>query len=316
MKLKLKPEISEGMQKRIIIFSIIFVVLGTVATLLFYNYAMNITVGYSFNRNDSFLNKTKKKETVYFGVISRYPPNIIFKGYQPIMDYLSEETGYHFELKLSGSYEETAKQLVNGEVAAAFFGSYYYIKAHKSIGIMPILKPLNEYKEPLFRSVIVTKSESSINSILDIKGKRIALPSKESFSGNWLIKYELNRAGFKLSDFDTVQNFAHHHTVVYQVLKGNFDAGVVREVVATEFLNRGIKIIAYSDEIPGSPIVVPVNYNKEVISQIKKAFLKINSSDLKFKEITKNWDKEFIYGFVEAKDDDYNSIRKLVSTGD
>lgn len=312
---KSNTKFSGSMQKRILIFIIIFIVLGVAATFLFYNLAMYIPVDYNFSKGEALRNKTEKKEIIYFGVISRYPPNIIFKGYQPIMDYLSAETAYRFELKLSTTYEETVKQLANGEVTAAFFGSYLYTKARQSSGIMPILKPLNENHEPFFRSVIVARSDGKINSIKDLIKKKIAVPSKESFSGNWLTNYELNKEGFRLADFDTVQNFAHHHSVVYQVLKGNFDAGVVREIVAREFLTRGLKIIAYSDEIPGSPIVVPVNHNAAVIKEIKNAFLKINTADPKYKEIVKNWDKEFINGFVEAKDADYNSIRRIVKGG-
>jgi len=308
--------LSEGMQKRILFFILLFTVVGALATFAFYNLVMNIPVGYNFSKNAPPADNKQEKEIIYFGVISRYPPNIIFKGYQPIMDYLSEETGYHFELKLSSSYEETVRQLEKGEVAAAFFGSFLYIKAHKTSGIIPILKPLNEFKEPFFRSVIVARTDSKINSIKDLKHKKIAVPSKESFSGNWLINYEFNREGFRLSDFDTVQNFAHHHSVVYQVLKGNYDAGVVKEIVAKEFLNRGLKIIAFSDEIPGSPIVAPVNYNPEVIRRIKKAFLNIDADDKKTKERLKSWDKEFVNGFVEAKDEDYNQMRKLSKYND
>lgn len=315
MNLITKRNLPESMQKKIIFLVLVFIVLGIMATLLFYNLAMNIPVSYKYKKEENAPNREKQKEIVYFGVISRYPPNIIFKGYQPIMDYLTKETKYHFELKLSTSYEETLRQLAKGEVAAAFFGSYLYTKAHITEGIIPILKPLNEYNEPYFRSVIITRTESKINSIKDLNGKKIALPSKESFSGNWLTKYELSKDGIPLSKPDTVQNFAHHHSVVYQVLKGNFEAGVVKEIVAKEFMSRGLKIIAYSNEVAGSPIVVPRNFNPDITREIKNAFLKINTSDEYFKELLKNWDKEFIYGFVEAKDEDYDPIREMVKRG-
>jgi len=312
---KSKLRFSESMQKRILLFITLFIVLGAAATFLFYYLAMNIPVEYSFKNDNSEPNNNGKKEVVYFGVISRYPPNIIFKGYQPIMDYLTQETKYRFELKLSASYQETLKQLAKGEVAAAFFGSYLYTKAHDIEGIVPILKPLNENKEPFFRSVLITRSDSKINSINDLSGAKIALPSKESFSGNWLTNFELKKDRIPISKLEKVQNFAHHHSVIYQVLKGNFEAGVVKEVIAKKFLGRGLKIIAYSDEVPGSPIVVPRNFNPEITREIKKAFLKINTSDKYYIELLKNWDAEFIYGFVEAKDSDYNSIREMTRDG-
>ena len=46
------------------------------------------------------------KPVVYFGVIPRYNPMVMYRNYQPIMDYLTEHTSYHFELKLSRNYTE------------------------------------------------------------------------------------------------------------------------------------------------------------------------------------------------------------------
>ncbi len=252
------------------------------------------------------------KPVVYFGVISRYPPNIIYQGYQPLMDYLSEQTPYRFVLKLSTSYQETVKQLVEGKVAAAFLGSFIYAKTRRKYGIKCILKPLNENFKPFFHSVLITRSKSLIYSFEDLKGKKLALPSDQSFSGNWLPLYELKKYGLSVQDLDSLHHFAHHHTVVYQVLKGNFDAGVVKDRVAKEYLDRGIRIFGYSDPIPGSPIVVPRNYNPEVVDAIRSALLKIDVHQPKYQKLVKNWDKEFAYGFTEASDSDYQSIQEIL----
>jgi len=153
------------------------------------------------------------KPVVYFGVISRYSPNIIYEGYQPLMDFLTANTPYRFELRLSSSYQETVRQLVDGEVSAAFLGSYIYLKARKEFGIKALLKPLNENGEPNFQSVLITKNDSEIFSVSDLKNKKLALPSKQSFSGNWLTLYEMSKFNLTLTDLDSIHHFAHHHTV-------------------------------------------------------------------------------------------------------
>ena len=66
------------------------------------------------------------KQIRYFGVISRYTPREIFAGYQPIMDFLTENTPYQFELLLNNSYEGTAEQLGKGEIVIASLGSLVY----------------------------------------------------------------------------------------------------------------------------------------------------------------------------------------------
>ena len=253
-----------------------------------------------------------KKNTIYIGVVSRYPPPVIYQGYQPLMDYLTENSNYKFEIKLSSSYEETVEQLVNHEVEAAFLGSYVYVGAHDKFGVKCILKPLSENSEPFFHSVIITKKESAIQSINDIRGKRVALPSNQSFTTNWFLFYELKKQNIKQNELYSIHNFSHHQTVISQVLKGYFDVGVVREQIAKDYSKFGIRIIAKSYPIAGSPIVVPKKFNPKVIDAIKTALLKINVNDPNDRKKVESWDKEFAYGFVEASDSDYQHIRKLI----
>jgi phosphonate transport system substrate-binding protein len=298
------------LRKEFLLSLLVFIVVGFAATFLFYKSAIDISTKTPSHDKEENSVSENKKNTVYVGVISRYPPNIIFKGYQPIIDYLNQNDKYQFELKLSTSYSETVNQLVKGDVAIAFFGSLLYINAHERYGIIPILKPLNEDFKPFFKSVVFTKANDSIASIKDLKGKRVALPSSESFSGNWLVKYELSNYNILEKDVKEIKNFAYHQNVIYQVLNGDFDAGVVKDRVMKEYDDRKIKVIAYSEPVPGSPIVAAQNYDPEIIDAIKSLLLKIDLKLPKYQELVKSWDKEFIYGFVEANDSDYDLIRK------
>lgn len=283
-------------------------------TLLFYSYVMDISTPYPNIKTVKSKDIIQtKKETIYIGIISRYPPEIIYKGYQPIMDYLNTITDYNFELKLSSSYQETVEQLAQNEVAGAFLGTYLYIRAHDQYGVKCILKPLNENLESVSSSAVIVKSGSGINSIKDLKGKKLALPSTESFSGNWLTGYELQNNGLTISDLDSISYFDHHQDVIYQVLKNRFDVGVVKERIAKEYINKGIVIIKSSTKIPGPPFVVPKNDNIEITSIIKNAFLKIDERNPYYKSILTEWDSEYSHGFVDASDDDFDYVRRILS---
>ena len=257
--------------------------------------------------------ESAEKPLVSFGVISRYSPNIIYKGYQPVMDYLTANSNYQFELRLSNSYQETVQQLVDGSVDVAFLGSFIYLKARRDHGIKCILKPLNDDFEPFFHSVLITGSESPIHSVNDLKNKRLALPSEQSFSGNWLPMYEFKKFDVTVNDLDSVHHFAHHHTVANQILMGNFDAGVVKDRVAREYVNKGIRIFAYSEAIPGSPIVMPQNFDPEILDAVRRILLKIDVQQPQYREIVKTWDREFAYGFTEATDKDYDQLQDIVN---
>ncbi len=239
---------------------------------------------------------------ISFGVVSRYSPHLLYEGYQPLMDYLSAQTPYRFRLKLSHNYKETIEQLRKGRVAAAFLGTYIYIKSRKKAHLRCILKPLNKDGEPFFRSVVITGQHSPIHSLNDIQNKRLALPSPLSYSANWLF----SEGRLQKEQLALVRYFNFHNTVVYQVLKGNFDAGVVKDRVANAFTDKGIRIIYRSGPIPASPIVVHRNTNPDVTKAITDALLRIDIRQPVFQELVKSWDAEFRFGFVPAKDTDYS----------
>jgi phosphonate transport system substrate-binding protein len=305
--------IFEKMDKKykILIF-ILFAAFITIITFVFYFRITDIS-HIEINPKSSHENYSENinKKTVYIGVISRYPPHILYQGYQPMLDYLTACTNFKFELKLSGDYNGAVTNLINREVTAAFLGSYLYVQANNQYGIIPILKPLNENLEPFSRVALITKEGSGINKISDLKNKKLALPSKESFSANWIAKREFQKYGMSEKDLNSIKNFPHHQNVIYQVIKGNFDAGVVREYLLDNYKNSGLKVIAYSEPISTPPLVVMPQYDKEIVKEIVNALLMLNQKEKNREGITKNWDKEFIYGFIEAHDSDYNYIRQI-----
>ncbi len=254
---------------------------------------------------------SEKKAGIAVGVISRYTPTTIYQGYQPMMDYLTEATPYRFDLKLGRTYWETVELLASGKVEVAFLGRKVYLQARDKYGLQAILKPLNDDYQPQFQDAVITRTESRIRSLADLADCRVALPSQESFSGNWL-RAEGFSVGSGRHQLKEVRHFEHHHTVVYQVLRGNFDAGVVRESVAEEYDGRGIRIIARSQPVPGSPIVIGPRHDPSAIAAFKRALLAVDPRKPEFAERVAAWDTEFRHGFAAATDRDYDAVQRML----
>lgn len=256
-------------------------------------------------------------ETVYFSAITLYHPIVMYQKYQPLMSYLTEHTPYRFELRLSQDYRDIIDFLKTNKVQVALLGGVTYLEAKKEFNVIPILKPLGANGKPFYRCVFITKdANNKINKLSDLKGKSIAFASKLSTSGNLVPLYHLySKAGLRLEDFSRYENFKYHDTVAREVLRGNFDAGAVIDSVAERFKDKGIKIIAVSEPtpaIPGLPIVVRTDASPKLVIAIKNVLLSLNYSNLEHRKIMEQWDEEFRYGFVEAKDSDYDPIRKMI----
>jgi phosphonate transport system substrate-binding protein len=253
-----------------------------------------------------------EKPLVRFGVIPRYNPVLMYKRYQPIMDYLTQNTPYHFELKISRDYPEAVRYLRDGVTQISSLGDVTFIEASTLYGAIPILKPLNENGIPYYRSAIIVPNHSPLKSLQDLKDKTVAFGSPHSTSGNLVPRYMLWDNGVKLQDLALFTNLKHHDAVAKAVLKGQYDAGAVKDVIARKYMNYGLRVLAYSEPLPSVPFVVRKEASPEFIKAVKQALLKLDRNNPEHKKIMVTWDDEFKNGFAEANSTDYRKIFNMI----
>lgn len=256
--------------------------------------------------------KEADKPVIYFGVIPRYNPLVMYKRYQPIMDYLTSETPYRFELKISKDYAEALRFLRDGVTQISSLGDVTFAEAHFSYQAQPILKPLNSKGVPYYRSAIIVRSDSPLTSIKELKGKTVAFGPALSTSGNLIPRYLLWDNGIPLQSLKSFSNLKHHDAVAKAILKGQFDAGAVKDVVAEKYKPHGLSILAWSAPLPAVPLVVRKETPPEVVQAITTALLKLDRNNPAHKAMMKNWDDEFSYGFAPAKSEDYTRIFTMI----
>lgn len=254
----------------------------------------------------------EKDPVVYFGVIPRYNPMVMYRNYQPIMDYLTEKTPYRFELKLPKSYVDAVQMLKTGQVQIESLGDVTFFEANREFGAVPVVRPLNQYGNPDYRSVIIVREESPITTLADLRGKRFAFGNAHSTSGNLIPRSYLFANGITLFDFAAYENLDSHDAVAKAVLKGKVDAGAVKDVVAYRYREHGLRFIASSAPIPSVPIVVRPGADPKLVKAVREALLAINPRDPVMAQRMKEWDPEFRYGFVPAEFSDYAEIFRLM----
>ncbi len=253
----------------------------------------------------------KKTETIYFGVISRYSPRSIVSGYQPLMEYLTNTTPYTFKLKLSRNYLETVDQLARGRVDFASLGNYTYIHAHINHGVKCIAMPINGDGNIDNYDDIIVPQNSDIESLSDLAGKSFAFASKQSFS-SWMGIWMLKQAGVELTDLSYYENLSYHDLVAEKVLRGDFDAGMVKSVVAQSFSESGIRILARSPAIPSVPLVAANHVDTTRIRIVQQSLLKLRLLIEAGQISTVSWDPEVANGFMVGHDSLFNFPRQLL----
>lgn len=254
----------------------------------------------------------EEKPIIYFGVIPRYNPMIMYQNYQPIMDYLTETTPYHFELKLARDYPQVVEHLRTGVTQVASLGDVTFAAASLGFGAQPILRPRNQNGNPDYFSLIVVRRESPLSSVTQLKGKNFAFGNIHSTSGNLIPRYFLFDRGVNLEDLGSYVNLPTHTDVARAVLKGKYDAGAVKDVVAYRYQSAGLKIIGRSAPIPAVPIVVRKDAPQALIDALTKALLGIDPSNPEQQKMLVHWDPEFRNGFVPASTEDYRPILQML----
>lgn len=120
---------------------------------------------------------------------------------------------------------------------------------------------------------IVTMPENEINSVGDLKGKKVAVES--GTIGEFFLKILLNKDRLTLEDLDIVQAAAEE---VPALLKsGEIDAGVTYEPYVTESVAEGGKILVDSSQERGTIVDVYVA-KSEHIAQNKDAYLALSKA--------------------------------------
>ncbi|MBA4423651.1 MAG: phosphonate ABC transporter substrate-binding protein [Syntrophus sp. (in: bacteria)] len=194
----------------------------------------------------------------------------------------------------------------------ALLGPLTYLEAHAKYGAVSILKPKRVDGTTSYRSVIITKKDSPVKTLAELKGKSVAFASSKSTSGNLMPRYLLANARIHLSDLSDFANYDYHDSVVKAVLKGRYTAGAVRDSVAKKYMKLGLAVIAESESIPMGPLVAGPGTPYAVIENIKKALLGLER-DADGQGALKRLDEDFKNGFVEAKDLDYSGIRSKIN---
>lgn len=238
----------------------------------------------------------------------------MYEYYQPLMDYLSRTTPYRFELRLGRTYKEAIADLEKGVTGVAYLGGATYTLARHRFGARALVKPLNAQGRPTYRCCFIVRNDSPIRTIADIKGKTVAFGARRSTTGSLIPRYMLAGAGVTPCQLKDVRNLHNHEEVARAVLKGIYEVGAVKDVVAWKYQRQGLRIIAMSEELPNAPIAAGPTLPEDAERALTKALLSINGNNPEGRAALADLGPELRHGFVRARDEDYDFLyNKIIS---
>ncbi|MEW6107889.1 MAG: phosphate/phosphite/phosphonate ABC transporter substrate-binding protein [Nitrospirota bacterium] len=245
------------------------------------------------------------------GIVPLESPAEMFRKFSPLAEYLGRKLNRRIDLKVAVDFQGAIKDIGQGVTQFCFMTPSTFIEAHKKYGVEVLVEALREGK-PFQHSVIISKSDSGINTLEDIKGRSFAFGDPHSTSSHIVPRGMLFEAGIDIKDLLYYNYLGHHDDVAKAVLNGDFDAGGVMESTAHKFRDMGLKFIKFSDDVPEFNICVSSSLDPKDVIELKNALISLSDSTPEGASILKSINGSYT-GFVEASEEGYNKIRIMMS---
>jgi len=251
------------------------------------------------------------KNTLYFGFDLRTTLQEDARQYLPFLTYLESATGYRFKLRFTEKNSTIADELGVNRVQFAAMGAMSYLKAKSRFKVIAIAQGVNLQSNSEYRSFLVVKPNSSLQTLADIKGKRMAFGDKASTQGHLIPRILLDQQGIQLSNLSEYIYTDSHQHCADVVLSGKSDICGMQDTLAESMASQGLlRILHRSPYFPTSGIVANVQVSTEVIDKVKQALLNFRPQG-KDKENLYHWNKtEMPLGFIATKSDNYLNLKQ------
>jgi len=250
----------------------------------------------------------KKGAALKFGVIPLESPAEMFRRFGPLVNYLGKRMGKRVELKVGVDFEGAINDIGQNVTQLCFMGAPTYLKANSRYGSVKVIARALRKGRPYHHAAIITRADSDIASLKDMRGRTFAFANIISTAGHIIPRTMLKDAGVGIDDLKYYSFLGNHDDAARAVLKGDFDAGSVMEATAYKFIDQGLRILQRSDDIPEFGVCCNISLDGKEVRTIQQALVAINDSTPEGAAIVKSIDKNYT-GFIEADDSEYSGIK-------
>ncbi len=181
--------------------------------------------------------------------------------YKPLADYLAKKLGRPVVLKTVDTWEGLAKSLATGETDISLMGPWGYVLANNEAGAQAVATILYDGK-PEYFAITVTRPDSGINSVADMKGKSFAFGDKGSTSGYLIPLHNFMKQGIDPEKYFSKVLYTKHQAIEVSVTRGELDVGADYNRNRDAMIEQGLikaadsKIIWTSDPLPNDAFAV------------------------------------------------------------
>jgi len=238
-------------------------------------------------------------------------PTELLRKFKPLGAYLEKRIGMKVEFVPVTDYAAAVESLVGKKVDMVWYGGFTFVQARirSGNGVIPLVQREEDEK---FRSVFITRADSGINKLEDLKGKTFTFGSPSSTSGHLMPRSFLLQAKIDPDkDFRQVAFSGAHDATIAAVSGGKVQAGALNISVWEKFVQdkkvdaNQVKIFFTTPPYYDYNWTVRADLDAKLRDALQKAFLDLSMNTAEGKEIL---ELQRATRFVPTKAENYASI--------
>jgi len=239
------------------------------------------------------------KESLTFAVLSYGNPVEEYSRYKNLSIYLSQHLKKDIEVVIVDDIDRLFQMFKErkADMAVGCSVLYFELKQKYNVEAVAIMKINGKAVET---GVIITKKDSPIQTIKDLKNKKITLGSPICMSNCVMPLYMLSQAGITQEDVINIWSSGTDKGAILSVLAGIADAAGVKKESIKPYEDK-IKIISESPSFPRHIIMVSKNIDNQTKEKITELLLNLNDKKI-LSQIG-------IDGFVKPDNNMFNVIK-------
>lgn len=242
-------------------------------------------------------------------------PRATWKLYQDLLDYLSYKLDKPLQLVQGKTYAEINDLIRAGDITLAFVCTNPYLEGKESFGMEALVVP--EVRGATFYySYLIVNSNSTLNSLGELRGRTFAFSDPMSNSGMLAPVYQLALMGVTPDSFFRKFIFTYAHDNSIKAVADNLVDGAAVDSLVYDYLaetNSSMipktRVIAKWGPFGINPVVVNPWLSNELKEQLREVFLSMEEDE----EGRGILSELMIDRFVIPNDSIYDSVRRMRS---
>jgi phosphonate transport system substrate-binding protein len=260
--------------------------------------------------------KLVSPDTLVFAYVPVEDPAVYSSVFADLLRHIEKVTGKKTQYFGPQNYAAQLEAMRSGRLHITGYSTGSLPYAVNLAGAVPFAQMATPKGARGYHLVVIVQARSPINSVADLKGKRVAHVSQTSNSGHQAPVYFFSKMGVVPGKDYQIAFSGKHDNSILGVVNGDYDAAAVADTVLERMVNRGVvkksdyKVIYTSPVFPTAGFAYHHALEPKLAARIKEAFysFKIQGTSVgkDFRDAThfipidykKDW--EAVVGILEA----------------